>query len=69
MIGIFNEKPSQMRNFAAALGGTKGKYNGEDYVLVAARGHLYEYVDPDKMVAPALSEQYKKWDVSNLPWN
>lgn len=69
MIGILNEKPSQMRNFAAALGGTKGKYNGEDYVLVAARGHLYEYVDPDKMVAPALSEQYKKWDVSNLPWN
>lgn len=69
MIGILTEKPSAMRNFAKALGGTKGKYNGEDYVLVAARGHLYEFVMPDKQVSPALEEQYKTWSLDYLPWN
>jgi DNA topoisomerase-3 len=69
MIGILNEKPSQMRNFEKALGGNRGKFNGEDYVLVAARGHLYEYVDPDKQVSPALAEQYHAWDLKYLPWD
>ncbi len=69
MIGILNEKPSQMRNFAKALGGNSGTYNGEEYVLVAARGHLYGYIDPDKMVVPALSDKYKNWNLSNLPWD
>lgn len=69
LIGILTEKPSQMRNFAKALGGTSGNFNGENYVLVAARGHLYEYVDPEKMVAPALAAQYHSWKIENLPWN
>lgn len=69
MIGILNEKPSQMRNFASALGGNSGKYNGEEYVLVAARGHLYEYVHPEEQVSPALSSQYKSWNLEYLPWN
>jgi len=69
MIGILNEKPSQMRNFEKALGGNRGKFNGEDYVLVAARGHLYEYVDPDKQVSPTLAEQYHAWDLKYLPWD
>ena len=37
MIGILAEKPSAMRNMAKALGGVSGTYNGETYVLVAAR--------------------------------
>lgn len=69
MIGILNEKPSQMRNFAKALGGQSGTYNGEAFTLVAARGHLYEYVDPEKQVAPALASQYHSWNIENLPWN
>lgn len=69
MIGILNEKPSQMRNFAKALGGQSGTFNGEAFQLVAARGHLYEYVDPEKQVAPALASQYHSWNVEHLPWN
>lgn len=70
MIGILAEKPSQARNFAAALGGQRGTFNGEQYVIVPARGHLYGFIDaPEKQVAPALAAQYKSWDLQNLPWN
>lgn len=72
MVGILAEKPSAARNFAAALG-TKGSmsgiYNGEQYVIASARGHLYEFVSPESQVKPALREQYHSWDIKNLPWN
>jgi DNA topoisomerase-3 len=68
-IGILTEKPSASRNFAAALGGMKGNYAGEDYVITAARGHLYEFADPADMVAPGLSVQYKSWELDHLPWS
>lgn len=69
MIGILTEKPSAGRNFAAALGGTKGSFNGEAYVIVSARGHLYEFAQPEDQVKPVLAEQYKDWSLKNLPWN
>ena len=69
LIGILNEKPSQAKNFAKALGGMRGNFNGEDYVIVAAHGHLYEYKDPSEMVKQDLVKKYHDWDVSNLPWN
>lgn len=69
MIGILAEKPSAMRNMAKALGGVSGKYNGEDYVLVAARGHLYEFDDPDKQVNSSLAATYKSWNLESLPWD
>lgn len=69
MIGILTEKPSAGRNFAKALGGVKGTYNGESYVIVSARGHLYEFVEPSEQVAKPLQAQYKSWDLTNLPWN
>ena len=70
MIGILNEKPSQARNFAAALGGMKGTFDGESYVIVPARGHLYGFIDdPSKQVSSSLAKQYHSWDVGNLPWN
>ena len=69
MIGILTEKPSAGRNFAKALGGMSGVYNGESYTIVTARGHLYEFVDPDKQVTPTLSSKYKSWDLVNLPWD
>ena len=69
MIGILCEKPSAGRNFAAALGGAKGTFNGEDYVIACARGHLYEFDVPEKQVAPALAPKYKSWSIDNLPWN
>lgn len=68
MIGILTEKPSAARNFAKALGGNKGRYNGEEYVIVNAVGHVYEYVDPDQHVHPSLAAKYKSWSMSYLPW-
>ena len=50
MIGILTEKPSAARNFAKALGGMSGTYQGQPYVIVNARGHLYEYADPHEQV-------------------
>ena len=69
MLGILCEKPSQGRNFAKALGGAAGTYNGEPYIIVAARGHLYEFDDPEKQVSNALSANYKSWQLDKLPWD
>lgn len=69
MIGILTEKPSAARNFAKALGGQTGVYNGEQYVIVNARGHLYEFAKPVEQVDAALVSKYKSWSVDNLPWN
>lgn len=68
-IGILCEKSSAGSNFAKALGGVKGVYNGENYVIVCASGHLYEFAPPEKQVSQALTNQYKSWAVENLPWN
>jgi DNA topoisomerase-3 len=68
-IGILTEKPSAQKHFAAALGGMKGSYKGEDFVITAARGHLFEFADPAAMVAPGLAAQYKSWDLEHLPWD
>ena len=64
MIGILAEKPSAARNFAKALGGTQGTYNGEQFTIVAARGHLYEFQPPEVQVP-----MYKQWSLSKLPWD
>lgn len=70
MIGILCEKPSAARNFAAALGGATGTYNGERYTIVASHGHLYGFnTDPDAHVDNDLKEKYKSWSLGNLPWN
>ena len=68
-VGLLCEKNSAAKHFAAALGGMSGTYKGEAYVIVAARGHLYEFVDPHKMVDPALADRYQQWNVANLPWS
>jgi DNA topoisomerase-3 len=68
-VGILTEKPSAARNFAAALGGMSGTFDGTEYVIVNARGHLLELKDPAAMVPESLSEQYKSWDLQHLPWN
>lgn len=68
-IGILTEKPSASKHFATALGGMKGAYKGEDYVITAARGHLYEFADPALMVTPDLTTKYKSWELEHLPWS
>lgn len=69
MLGILCEKPSAGRNFAKALGGMSGTYNGEQYVIACARGHLFELKQPDEQVAAGLSAKYKSWSLANLPWD
>lgn len=69
MIGILTEKPSARRNFAKALGGDKGTFNGEEYVIVNAYGHLYQLMDPHKQVDKELADKYKSWSLENLPWD
>lgn len=69
MIGILCEKPSAGRNFAKALGGMSGTYNGEQYVIACARGHLFEFKQPDAQVQPGLAAKYKSWSLANLPWD
>mgnify|MGYP001761581379 CR=1 FL=1 len=61
-VGILTEKPSAARNFAKALGGQRGTFNGEDYVITAARGHLYGLKEPHEMVSADKVDKYKKWD-------
>lgn len=69
MVVIMTEKPSAARNFAKALGGPKGTYDGESYVIVNALGHLFEFAGPEKQVPADLVSRYKSWNLSNLPWD
>lgn len=68
-VGILTEKPSAAKNFAKALGGAQGNFQGTDYVIVAARGHLCEMVQPEEMVGTDLRDKYKDWALDNLPWD
>lgn len=68
-VGLLAEKPSQARNYAKALGGMSGAYKGTDYVIVPARGHLFEFAKPESQVSSALASQYRSWDLNKLPWN
>ena len=68
-VGILAEKPSAARNFAKALGGQSGTYNGESYVIAFARGHLFELKQPVDQVAPAKRERYGSWALKDLPWD
>ena len=68
-VGILMEKPSAARNGQAAWGGASGIFNGEQFVIAHARGHLYEFTAPHQMVDPALATKYRTWDLANLPWD
>lgn len=68
-VGILAEKPSAARNFAKALGGQSGTYNGESYVIAFARGHLFELKQPVDQVDPSKRAKYASWSLSELPWD
>lgn len=68
-VAVLAEKPSAARNMAKALGGTSGSYQGEDFIIVAARGHLFELKQPHEQVPADLSAKYKSWELDNLPWD
>lgn len=66
---IIAEKPSAAKHMAEAFGGQHGNFDGTDYVIVNARGHLYEFVKPTQMVDTAKQAQYHSWRLENLPWD
>lgn len=66
---IVAEKPSAARNFAKALGGMTGSFEGTTYKIAALRGHLYEFVDVSEQVPPTLKDRYKTWSLGELPWD
>ena len=69
MVGILTEKPSAAKNFSKALGGMDGSFNGEKYLIVNSRGHLFGYKMPENQVPKELSEKYSNWNINLLPWN
>ena len=69
MLTILTEKSSACSNFAKALGGMSGTYNGEEYRLVHSHGHLFELADPKDQVPEDKKEMYSKWDIENIPWD
>lgn len=69
MIGILCEKPSAAKNFSKALGGMKGIYNNEAYIIVSAVGHIYEFKDPKDNVDSTKVFKYQSWDLENIPWD
>ena len=67
---IVNEKPSQARNFAKALGGKTGKLSdGSDYEIVNLVGHIFSLVDVHKQVDKADEEKFHKWSWDTIPFN
>lgn len=69
MIVILAEKPSAARNFAKALAGSSGTWNGEYYEICALRGHVLGLLPPEKQVPPEKTDYYKKWALDRLPWD
>ncbi|GAX02911.1 DNA topoisomerase I [Secundilactobacillus pentosiphilus] len=65
---ILCEKASAAKNFASALGGTSGEFEGHSYRIVHSHGHLMEFVDPKDQVPADKAAQYRSWKIEHLPW-
>lgn len=71
-VAILTEKPDQGRDWAAALGGMSGTFDGEKYIIVSAIGHLFEFIKPGQpgsTINPDDETAFRSWDISNLPWD
>lgn len=68
MIGILCEKKSAADNYATALGGYSGVFEGQQYVICHGAGHIYEFVEPADMVDKSLYDKYHTWSLDNMPW-
>ena len=67
---ILAEKPSAARNFAKALGGRRGVFEGTEYCICSLVGHVMGLSrSAADQVAPELVERYESWDVDLLPWD
>ncbi|NJK90236.1 MAG: hypothetical protein HC923_13195, partial [Myxococcales bacterium] len=62
---VITEKPSVARDIVAAIGGFSekdGYWEGADYVVTYAVGHLFELPAPEDM-----SPEYRAWTLNTLP--
>jgi len=62
---VITEKPSVARDIVSALGGFTehdGYWEGEDFVVTFAVGHLLELLEPEEIDA-----RYKRWTLADLP--
>lgn len=68
---ILCEKPSAAKNYALALGGKSGTFNGQKYIIVNSVGHIFGMIQnmEDQVKDNSLVEKYTKWDIENLPWH
>jgi len=67
---ILTEKPSAMANFAKALGGKIGTFNGDMFQIVSLRGHVMSLPNKvSELVDPAHKERFDSWDPDFLPWD
>lgn len=66
---ILCEKFSAAKNYANALGGYHGAFNGKEYQIVNSVGHIFRFLQPEDQVSACLKDKYKSWNLDNLPWN
>lgn len=67
---ILTEKPSAMANFAKALGGKSGQFNGNTFQLVSLRGHVMTLPNKvSELVDSAYKDRFDSWDPDTLPWD
>ena len=62
---VIAEKPSVARDIARVLHCTQkgnGTFEGKDYVVTWALGHLVTLADPEEY-----DKKYMKWEISTLP--
>lgn len=74
MITIINEKSSQAKNFAAALGGVQGTLPNNanlagQYAIDYAAGHLVTFKPLEEMVPKDVIDDYLTWDYNRLPFD
>lgn len=66
---LLAEKPSAAKNFAKALGGMSGTYNGQAYQVQALYGHMLEFVEPHEMVGEREKKDFQSWEPGTMPWD
>lgn len=67
---LLAEKPSAANNFAKALGGMSGTFNGKPYKIQKLYGHMLEFVEPHEMVrGDDAKERFKQWTPETMPWD
>ncbi len=66
---VIAEKPSAAQNFATALGGMSGTFEGDTFAIVNLFGHILAYDTPEKVAYPNYAETVGKFEnIDNLPW-